>query len=447
MAAKIFINYRRDDSAGTAGRLYDRLAQAFGRKNLFMDVDHIPAGVDFVDYLSAQVSACDLFLVIIGPNWLTAKDDHGAPRLQNPNDFVATEILAALERGIRVIPVLIDSAKMPSAAVLPELLKPLHRRNAVEVRNSHFGRDAEALVQRIREASAKQSGLLSKWLLLGVGVPAAALLLVGTVAIYSDWFGPSLLSRKDPGNSVDAQLEAAARGRAEEERRRAEDARRRADEDAKRKAEEEAKRRVSQNKQAPQPPATPGKDKDSQQGVPFPQRVVLYEEDPADPAGKRYVGSAIWRTEMLTVTQGQPAELAVRSDVEIPDRRITTTFSMRRNTDRTFAASHTIEITFNLPADFPFGGISNVPGILMKEAEHTRGAPLAGVPVKVATGFFLIGLSATDSEMQRNIDLMKKRGWLDIPLVYSNGRRAILAVEKGVPGDKVFTDAFRVWKQ
>jgi hypothetical protein len=96
MAAKIFINYRRDDSAGTAGRLYDRLAQTFGRKNLFMDVDHIPAGVDFVEYLSAQVSTCNLFLVIIGPNWLTAMDDSGQRRLENPNDFVAIEILAAL---------------------------------------------------------------------------------------------------------------------------------------------------------------------------------------------------------------------------------------------------------------------------------------------------------------------------------------------------------------
>jgi hypothetical protein len=102
---------------------------------------------------------------------------------------------------------------------------------------------------------------------------------------------------------------------------------------------------------------------------------------------------------------------------------------------------------FNLPADFPFGGINNVPGILMKQAEQTRGAPLSGLAVKVTAGFFLIGLSAVDTEMQRNIQLLKERAWFDIPVVYNNGRRAILAVEKGNPGDKAFNDAFAAWKQ
>ena len=100
---------------------------------------------------------------------------------------------------------------------------------------------------------------------------------------------------------------------------------------------------------------------------------------------------------------------------------------------------------FNLPADFPFGGISNVPGILMKQAEDTRGAPLAGLAVKVTSGFFLIGLSATDSDMQRNLELLKERSWFDIPIVYNNGRRAILAIEKGTPGDRAFKDAFTAW--
>jgi hypothetical protein len=98
MAAKIFINYRREDSIGTAGRLHDRLAVTFGRKNLFMDVDHIPAGVDFVEYLQRQVAACDVFLAVIGPNWLDAKDDSGRRRFDDPDDFVTIEIAAALAR-------------------------------------------------------------------------------------------------------------------------------------------------------------------------------------------------------------------------------------------------------------------------------------------------------------------------------------------------------------
>src|SRR5260370_19406749 len=148
----IFINYRRDDSISTAGRLHDRLAQTFGRKSLFMDVDHIPAGVDFVDYLHSQVAACDVFLAVIGPNWLNAKDDRGRRRFDNPDDFVTIEIAAALARNIRVIPVLVDGACTPKADELPDSVKPLVRRNAVEVRNTHFGRDAEALANKVGEA-------------------------------------------------------------------------------------------------------------------------------------------------------------------------------------------------------------------------------------------------------------------------------------------------------
>jgi|SRR5215468_9383299 len=92
MVGKIFINYRRDDSPGTAGRL----ALTFGRKNLFMDVDHVPAGVDFVDYLDRQLAACDVFLAVIGPNWVDAKDNRGRRRFDNPKDYVTVEIAAAL---------------------------------------------------------------------------------------------------------------------------------------------------------------------------------------------------------------------------------------------------------------------------------------------------------------------------------------------------------------
>jgi hypothetical protein len=177
------------------------------------------------------------------------------------------------------------------------------------------------------------------------------------------------------------------------------------------------------------------------------QRVVLYEEEPTDPQGKRYLGSAIWRTETVSPGPGQPPELAVRADVEIPERRITMKFSIRRNTDQTLPASHTVEIMFNLPPDFAGGGIANVPGILMKQSEQTRGVPLAGLAVKVMTGFFLIGLSSTEADMQRNIQLLKERAWFDIPVVYGNNRRAILALEKGTPGERAFAEAFAAWRQ
>ena len=175
------------------------------------------------------------------------------------------------------------------------------------------------------------------------------------------------------------------------------------------------------------------------------QRIVFYEEDPNDQQGRRYVGSAIWRTETVSAASGFEPEPALRADVEIPERRMTVTWSLRRNTDKAVAASHTIEIVFNLPADFPGGGIANVPGILMKQAEQARGTPLSGLAVKVTNGFFLIGLSAADTDVQHNVQLLKERSWFDIPIVYANGGRAILAMEKGPSGDSAFADAFAAW--
>jgi len=184
-----------------------------------------------------------------------------------------------------------------------------------------------------------------------------------------------------------------------------------------------------------------------QAGLPVAQRVVLYEEDPADAAGKRFVGTVLWRSETKPAAPGRPPELAVRADIEVPERNMTVTWSLRRNTDQSLPASHTIEIVFTLPPDAPSGGVQNVPGVLMKQAEQTRGVPLAGLAVKVTPGYFLIGLSALEADVQRNIALLKERSWFDIPIVYNNNRRAILAMEKGTPGEKAFAQAFAAWKE
>jgi len=177
------------------------------------------------------------------------------------------------------------------------------------------------------------------------------------------------------------------------------------------------------------------------------QKVVLYDEDPNDPQGKRYVGSALWRTETVSPGPGLAPELAVRADIEIPERKLRMTWSLRRNSDKALPASHTIEIMFTLPADFPEGGIGNVPGVLMKQSEQARGVPLAGLAVKVTNGYFLLGLSSVEADQQRNIQLLKEREWFDVPVVYTSGKRAILAMEKGAPGTRVFEEAFRAWGQ
>ncbi len=188
-----------------------------------------------------------------------------------------------------------------------------------------------------------------------------------------------------------------------------------------------------------------GQPSSSEQVAPVAQRVVLYDEDPSDPKGKQYVGSVVWRTEPVKSANGQPTDIAVRADIDVPDRKFKMTMSFRRNTDSSLPASHTAELTFILPSDFVGGGVSNVPGILMKSNEQARGTPLAGLAVKVTDGFFLVGLSNVDADRSRNIQLLKERSWFDVPLVYSNQRRAIIAIEKGPPGERAFEDAFATW--
>jgi hypothetical protein len=195
----------------------------------------------------------------------------------------------------------------------------------------------------------------------------------------------------------------------------------------------------------PKIPDRVGQPSSSETVAPVAQRVVLYDEDPSDPKGKQYVGSVIWRTEPVKATGSQKADLAVRADIDIPDRKFKMTISFRRNTDSSLPASHTAELTFILPQDFSGGGVGNVPGILMKSNEQARGTPLSALAVKVTDGFFLVGLSNVDSERQRNLQLLKERAWFDIPLVYTNQRRAIIAIEKGAPGERAFNEAFAAW--
>ncbi|MEN3376433.1 MAG: hypothetical protein V7604_1788, partial [Hyphomicrobiales bacterium] len=195
----------------------------------------------------------------------------------------------------------------------------------------------------------------------------------------------------------------------------------------------------------PKIPDRVGQPSSTEQVAPVAQRVVLYDEDPSDPKGKQYVGSVIWRTEQIKAAAGQKADIAVRADIDIPDRKFKMTMSFRRNTDTSLPASHTAELTFILPPDFASGGVANVPGILMKSNEQARGTPLAGLAVKVTDGFFLVGLSNVEADRTRNLQLLKERSWFDVPLVYVNQRRAIIAIEKGAPGERAFNDAFAAW--
>ena len=154
MAGGIFISYRRDDAKHAAGLLVDRLVTAVGRDKLFMDVDNIEPGLDFVKVLNDQVARCDCLLALIGPQWLEARNAKGQRRLDDPGDFVRIEIEAALARDIRVVPVLLDGAEMPPPESLPSSLQSLPRRQAVRISHERFAAEADDLAGKLQRAYA-----------------------------------------------------------------------------------------------------------------------------------------------------------------------------------------------------------------------------------------------------------------------------------------------------
>jgi hypothetical protein len=148
----IFFCYRRDDSAGYAGRLYDDLSERLGKDKLFRDIDTIEPGVDYRKVINEAVNTCNVLIAVIGRNWLISIDAEGKRRLQDPRDFVRLEIKAALERGIRVIPVLVGGAAMPSAEeeAVPEDLVEIVYRQSYEISDSRWGYDVERLIEFLK---------------------------------------------------------------------------------------------------------------------------------------------------------------------------------------------------------------------------------------------------------------------------------------------------------
>jgi hypothetical protein len=144
-SGRIFISYRREETAYPAGWLYDRLADRFGSEQVFKDVDSIQLGDDFVEVITRAVGSCDVLLALIGDQWLTITDEHGRRRLDDPDDFVRLEIEAALTRKVRVIPILVDGARMPRADELPDSLVKLVRRQALELSPARFEFDTSRL--------------------------------------------------------------------------------------------------------------------------------------------------------------------------------------------------------------------------------------------------------------------------------------------------------------
>lgn len=182
------------------------------------------------------------------------------------------------------------------------------------------------------------------------------------------------------------------------------------------------------------------------------QQAILFAEDTSTPKGKAYFGLTTWRTRLTPSTDATTgSETFVLAEIAFPEPRMLASLKLRRNTDRSLAASHVIEISFDLPRNTPDGGINNVPGVLMKASNTAQGlaqgGPLAGFIEKVKDSSFMIALSSGEAEMQQNLRLLRDQEWIHIALVYNNGKRAILALEKGRSGDRAFAEAFDAWKQ
>jgi hypothetical protein len=148
MGRAIFISYRRDDTEGEAGRLFDDLVRSFGEDSVFMDVSDIRPGVDFRKEIDANVASCGVLLAVIGPKWTTISGENGR-RLDDPNDFVRLEIVSALARDVAVIPVLVHDAKMPRPDELPEALREFAFRNSVEITHTRWNSDVQLLTKAL----------------------------------------------------------------------------------------------------------------------------------------------------------------------------------------------------------------------------------------------------------------------------------------------------------
>lgn len=175
------------------------------------------------------------------------------------------------------------------------------------------------------------------------------------------------------------------------------------------------------------------------------QKAVFYEERSETEQLTQQGGNVVWSVINEPPAEGQPAEPAIQAVVDVPDQKIKMTMTIRRNGDATLPASHVIELMFDVPPGFSGGQIATVQRLALKPNEQARGEPLIGVAGKMSDGFFVIALNNLNQATQTNLDLLGKEEWIDIPLVYATGRRALMSIEKGIPGDRVFKQAMDAW--
>lgn len=199
---------------------------------------------------------------------------------------------------------------------------------------------------------------------------------------------------------------------------------------------------------APETPAAPAAPSEPQPAaVAVGQRAIYYEERTSAEGGSAQQGNIVWSLVQESPGGDKPAEAAIRADATIPGKDVQLRMTIRRNADPTLPASHIVELIFLTPENFDGGVIDNLLRMTMKETEEATGNPVIGLPAKIGDGFFLIALSDGAPEVEANMQLFRRMKWIDIPIVYRSGRRALMTLERGIPGDKIFEEAIQAWSQ
>lgn len=180
---RIFLSYRREDTSGHAGRLYDVLAERFGEENVFMDVDTIEVGADFAEAITRAVTSCDALIALIGRDWATAADDTGRRRIDDPDDFVRLELETALERDVAVLPVCVRGAPFPAEEDLPASLAPLARRQGADLRDTAWRDDVRRLIERLESIVRPEAARRRPWWRLRRALVAAGVLIAVAIAL------------------------------------------------------------------------------------------------------------------------------------------------------------------------------------------------------------------------------------------------------------------------
>lgn len=176
------------------------------------------------------------------------------------------------------------------------------------------------------------------------------------------------------------------------------------------------------------------------------QKAIFYEERTNVAQGSAETGSIVWSLVQESPGGDLPAEPAIRAEATIPGKDLQLRMTIRRNGDKTLPASHIVELIFLTPDGFEGGGIESILRFTLKDSEEATGNQLLGIPAKIADGFFLVALNDTPAEIDANMNLLRREKWIDVPIVYKSGRRALITMEKGIPGDKVFDEALKAWQ-